>query len=108
MSQLVNRSNCRCYLVMVTMETVIDTLPNIEAIEHALKCMEQAIYEKIRRVDICTRYSSMQYLIILFEPIETQIPNIMERIFLQYYRQCSDRDFHPIYEYLSMIDEKQP
>ncbi len=108
MSQLVNRSNCRCYLVMVTMETVIDTLPNIEAIEHALKCMEQAICEKIRRVDICTRYSSMQYLIILFEPIETQIPNIMERIFLQYYRQCSDRDFHPIYEYLSMIDEKQP
>lgn len=108
MSQLVNRSNCRCYLVMVTMETVIDTLPNIEAIEHALKCMEQAICEKIRRVDICTRYSSMQYLIILFEPIETQIPNIMERISLQYYRQCSDRDFHPIYEYLSMIDEKQP
>ena len=101
MSQLVNRSNCRCYLVMVTMETVIDTLPNIEAIEHALKCMEQAICEKIRRVDICTRYSSMQYLIILFEPIETQIPNIMERIFLQYYRQCSDRDFHTIYEYLS-------
>ena len=81
---------------------------DLNYLEHALKCMEQAICEKIRRVDICTRYSSMQYLIILFEPIETQIPNIMERIFLQYYRQCSDRDFHPIYEYLSMIDEKQP
>lgn len=107
MSQLVNRSHCRCYLVMVTMETVVDTLPNIEAIEHALKCMEQSICERIRRVDICTRYSSMQYLIILFEPIETKIPDIMERIFLQYYRQCGDHDFHPTYEYLSMVDESQ-
>lgn len=57
------------------------------------------------RVDICTRYSSMQYLITPFEPIETEIPNIMERIFLQYYRQCGDHDFHPTYEYLSMADE---
>lgn len=27
---------------------------------------------KIRKVDVCTRYSSMQYLIILFEPDEKQ------------------------------------
>ena len=106
MSQLVTRSHCRCYLVMVTMETAADTLPNIEAIEQALKHMEQAICEKIRRVDICTRYSSMQYLIILFEPIETQIPNIMERIFMQYYKLCNDHDFHPNYEYLSMSGTK--
>lgn len=104
MSQLVTRSHCRCYLVMVTMETATDAFPNIEAIEQSLKYMEQAIREKIRRVDICTRYSSMQYLLILFEPIETEIPNIMERIFLQYYRLCNDHDFLPAYEYLSMTE----
>lgn len=102
MSQLVTRSQCRCYLVMVTIETLVDTVPDIEAIEQALEYMEQAIRQKIRRVDICTRYSSMQYLIILFEPIETQIPNIMERIFTQYYRQCDNHDFQPSYEYISI------
>ncbi len=102
MSQLITHSQCKCYLVMVTIETLVDTVPDIEAIEQTLEYMEQAIRQKIRRVDICTRYSSMQYLIILFEPVETQIPNIMERIFTQYYRQCNGHDFQPSYEYLAM------
>ena len=102
MRQLIVRSSCRCYLVMVTMETAADTLPHIEEIEQALSQMEQSIRQTIRRVDICTRYSSMQYLIILFEPIETQIPNIMDRIFLQYYKHSKSHDFQPKYEYLTM------
>lgn len=62
-------------------------------------CMEQAIHEKIRRVDICTRYSSMQYLLILYEPDETQISKVMDRIF-QYYDTLYDKkDFKPSYEY---------
>lgn len=107
MSQLSIRSQCHCYLVMVTMETVAGTIPNIESIEQALECMEQSIRQKIRRVDICTRYSSMQYLIILFEPIESQIPNIMDRIFMQYYKQYHSADFQPSYEYLVIAGEKQ-
>ena len=87
---------------MVTMETATDPLPHIEEIEQALSQMEQSIRQTIRRVDICTRYSSMQYLIILFEPIETQIPNIMDRIFLQYYKHSKSHDFQPKYEYLTM------
>lgn len=47
---------------------------------------------KIRKVDVCTRYSSMQYLIILFEPDEKTIPNIMERIFGQYREQCGKKN----------------
>ncbi|MGO5543100.1 bifunctional diguanylate cyclase/phosphohydrolase [Blautia sp. HCP3S3_H10_1] len=104
MRQLIVRSNCHCYLVMVTMETTVDTLPHIEEIEQALSQMEQAIRKTIRRVDICTRYSAMQYLIILFEPMETEIPNIMERIFMQYYKQTENYDFHPGYEYLTMSE----
>ena len=107
MSQLSIRSQCHCYLVMVTMETAVDTIPNIEAIEQALECIEKAIRQKIRRVDSCTRYSSMQYLIILFEPIETEIPHIMDRIFMQYRQQCDNTDFRPTYEYLVIAGEKQ-
>ena len=67
--------------------------------------MEQAIRQTIRRVDSCTRYSSMQYLIILFEPIEIQnYRNIMDRIFMQYYRKAKSTNFLPTYKYLSMAE----
>ena len=102
MRQLGARSDCRCYLVMVTMDIAVDTLPHIEAIEHALTCMEQAIRHTIRRVDMCTRYSAMQYLIILFEPAEAQIPKVMERIFAQYYQLYDEKSLVPRYEYLTM------
>ncbi len=49
----------------------------IENIEQALEYMEEAIRHKIRRIDVCTRYSAMQYLIILFESDESQIPKVM-------------------------------
>ena len=102
MLQLGARSGCRCYLVMVTMDIAVDTLPHIEAIEHSLACMEQAIRHTIRRVDMCTRYSAMQYLIILFEPVEAQIPKVMERVFTQYYQLYDEKSLVPRYEYLAM------
>lgn len=107
MQQLIIRSGSRCYLVMLTLEATSDTPAHIEEIEQTLSHMEQAIQNTIRRVDICTRYSSMQYLIILFEPIETEIPHIMDRIFMQYRQQCDNTDFRPTYEYLAIAGEKQ-
>ncbi len=49
--------------------------------------------KKSEKVDICTRYSSMQYLIVLFEPDESQIPMVMDRIFMEYYKKCDRRNF---------------
>lgn len=103
MNQLSQRYAYHCYLVMVTMSTTPDVVMYIENIEQALSCMEQAIRRKIRAVDICTRNSSMQYLIILFESEEKQIPPIMERIFAQYYRLYGKGNFYPKYEYLPMM-----
>ena len=90
---------------MVTLETAPDHVPYIENIEQALECMEQAIREKIRKVDICTRYSSMQYLIILFEPEESQIPKVMDRIFIQYYKLYDKNNFYPRYDYTAIQNE---
>ena len=103
MNQLSQRYAYHCYLVMVTMSTTPDAVMYIENIEQALSCMEQAIRRKIRAVDIYTRNSSMQYLIILFESEEKQIPPIMERIFAQYYRLYGKGNFYPKYEYLPMM-----
>lgn len=105
MNQLGARHKYHCYLVMVTMETTPDYVMYIENIEHALDCMEQAIHRKIRKVDICTRYSSMQYLIILFEADETKIPQVMDRIFIEYYKLYSKHHFEPSYEYIPIMQK---
>ena len=107
MNNLGERHNYHCYLVMVTMDTAPDSVTYIENIEEALECMERSIRQKIRKVDICTRYSSMQYLIILFEPDESQIPMVMERIFRQYDKTYDRHDFIPRYEYISILEEKE-
>lgn len=99
MNHLNERYKHHCFLIMVTIDTAPGSVTHTENREQALACMEQAIHEKIRRVDICTRYSSMQYLLILYEPDETQISKVMDRIF-QYYDTLYDKkDFKPSYEY---------
>lgn len=100
--QLMVRNHSCCYLVMVTMETVQDALPYIEEIEEALTHMGEAIHNNIRKVDVCTRYSAMQYLNILSHPAETQILNTMSRIFMEYYKLQDSQHFTPSYEYISM------
>ena len=108
MHHLGNRYKYHCYLVMVTMETNPDHIMYIENIEDALDCMEQAIRQKIRKVDVCTHYSSMQYLIILFETDETKIPQIMDRIFIEYYKLYSKHHLEPTYEYIPIMKNKAP
>lgn len=108
MNHLGARYKYHCYLVMVTMETTPDYVMYIENIEHALDCMEQAIRQRIRKVDICTRYSSMQYLIILFEADEAKIGQVMDRIFIEYYKLYSKHHFEPTYEYLPIMRDETP
>ena len=104
MNHLGERYKYHCFLVMITIDTTPDYIMYIENIEHALECMEQAIRNKIRKVDICTRYCSMQYLIILYEPDENQIPKVMERIFTEYYHLYDKKNFIPKYEYRPILD----
>lgn len=106
-NQLGERHKYHCFLVMVTMETAPDSMMYIENIEQALEYMEEAIRHKIRKIDVCTRYSAMQYLIILFEPDESQIPKVMDRIFIQYYKLYDKRNFIPKYEYLPINEHSE-
>ena len=106
MNSLGARCSHTCYLVMVTVDGLQEQMMYNEEMEEALECMEASIRQKIRKVDICTRYSSMQYLIILFEPQESQIPYVMERIFEQYYKMYNENNYKPRYEYMSMLTHK--
>lgn len=104
--QLSLRNHWKCYLVMVTMKPSSDIMLSIDEIEQALSAMGDAIQNTIRKVDICTRYSEMQYLIILSQPEEEKISVIMERIFTQYRLKMNISEFLPVYEYICM-DEKR-
>ena len=103
-SNLSERYKHSCHLVMITMDTISDNTMFIEKIEHALDCMEMAIRSNIRNVDVCTRYSSMQYLVILMEVGEDNISLVADRIFAQYYKSYNGYDFRPRYEYMPMLE----
>ena len=107
MNHLNERYKHHCFLIMVSIDTAPGSVTYTENREHALACMEQAIHEKIRKVDISTRYSSMQYLIILFETEESKIKDIMERIFTQYRKEYKGTPLLPKYEYISMMKEEK-
>lgn len=102
-SNLGERYEHSCHLVLITVDAISDDTLYIEKIEQALGCMEMAIRENIRNVDICTRYSSMKYLLILMEAGEDNIPMVLERIFTQYYKLYSENDFRPRYEFRPML-----
>lgn len=105
-SNLGERYHHKCHLVMITIDDVSDKTMFIEDIEQALQCMEMAIRGNIRNVDICTRYSSMQYLVILIEAGTDKIPMVMDRIFSKYYKLYGRDDFSPRYEFRKMLEDK--
>lgn len=106
MANLGERYKHTCHLVMITMDADAGNTMFIEKIEQALGCMETAIRSNIRNVDICTRYSSMQYLLILFEVGTDNISQVIKRIFNQYYKLYSENDFQPHYEYMPMMEKE--
>ena len=97
-SSLGERYRYRCYLVLVTMDAKSDQTMYIDHIDQAMECMEKAIRQNIRKNDICTRYSSLQHLIILVEAEESYIPDILQRIFMNYYDAYGRNDFRRRYE----------
>lgn len=101
-SSLGERYRHRCYLVLVTMDAKSDQTMYIDHIDKAMECMEKAIRQNIRKNDICTRYSSLQHLIILVEAEESYIPDVLQRIFMNYYDAYGRNDFLPQYEYRKM------
>lgn len=69
-----------------------------ESLEQAMKAMEYSIVQSLRKVDVTTRISDSQYLLVLTEAYADNIKVIIERIFAGFYRNCQNVDIKPIYE----------
>ena len=91
-----------CHVALITLDVKSEETIYIDDIEQAMHEMEIAIRENIRNVDICTRYSSMQFLVVLLEAGQQNIDPIMQRIFMRFHKICQNTKFSPDYESRSM------
>lgn len=79
----------------------------IEELEHAMYCMEEAIKLTIRNVDIVTRYSGTQFLVIFIDPGEnSSVEVIKDRIFSEFRKLCSDSVFEPTFDIIEVPDRR--
>ena len=88
-------------LIMITLETDAHEPPLPEELEKAMYYMEQSIQQTIRQtvrnVDVLTRYSRQQFLIILLGSSAEGVHIAVDRIFRGYYKMCGSGAFSPSY-----------
>ncbi|MBR4473773.1 MAG: diguanylate cyclase [Oscillospiraceae bacterium] len=84
-------------LIMIKLEPLPGTVPHTEELEISMYFMEQAIRQTVRGVDVVTRYSRHQFLIILLGTDDEGVRTAMERIFRGYYKMNGSNAFSPSY-----------
>lgn len=77
-------------LVMTTLRIPEKDDYYLERMEEAMRHMEQAIRQTVRTVDVFTRYSSVQFLILLTEVGEENVQTVVDRIFSNFYEKLGD------------------
>ena len=80
---------------------------HIEEQEKAMYYMEQAIRQTIRGVDVLTRYSGRQYLVILVGAKSEGVQGAVDRIFRGYYKMNGSGAFTPSYTAADPEEAKQ-
>lgn len=107
LNKVCERYKHSCSVVLVTLDTKSNKTKFIDDIEQGMKCMEMSIKNTIRNVDICTRYSSVQFLIVLLEAGDDNVNAIMNRIFTSFYKMSKDSDLVPRYEVSSLFSNDE-
>lgn len=83
-----DRNNQQIQILMLTMTSDGDIDLSVEEREKAMSFMERAVISSIRSVDVTTRYSSTQRIVLLTNLDKEQIGIVTERIMKEFYRMC--------------------
>lgn len=78
--RFVERNNKEVQILLFTADTPVDRVVENEEMELALNMLEQSIYSSLRRVDISTRYSTKQVIVILLDANKENGENVAKRI----------------------------
>ena len=90
-SSLAVRNKKPLQLIMITLQEKDDKEFDFSEQEQLMTLVERAIRESLRKVDVCTRYSQQQFLVILTNTGEENLERIMERI-KDYFYRYSDKN----------------
>ena len=85
-------------LAMITMNLPQEKVIYVDQLEQVMQLMDIAIKETIRNVDVCTRYSNIQFLVILFGADDENVSLVMDRILAKFYKSYVKNDIRPTYE----------
>lgn len=97
-NHLVDRYQHSLSLIMITLEPTAGTEFTLEHQEEAMSAMEQAITGSLRTVDVNTRFSSEQFLVILLNAERSSLEMIVTRIFDQFYKTYTYNDIVARYD----------
>lgn len=92
------RSNQEIQLLLFTLFSSDGSEIKLERMEIAMQCMEQAICKSLRGVDVGTRYSSSQFLVVLMGTDKESIHVVTDRIVQNYFKLYGDKDITLTYD----------
>lgn len=92
------RNNQEVQLILFTLYSADGSDIRLEQMEHAMQCMEQAIVKSLRGVDVGTRYSSSQFLVVLMGTGRNDIQIVTDRIVQNYFKLYGKRDITLSYD----------
>lgn len=101
------RNKQELQLILFTLFSADGSDIKLSQMEQAMQCMEQAIIKSLRGVDVGTRYSSSQFLVVLVGAERDDIHIVTDRIVHNYFRLYGDRDITLSYD-IANLQEIEP
>ncbi len=104
-SHFSKRSNQKMQMLLFTLFSSDGSEVMLERMEMAMQCMEQAICKSLRGVDVGTRYSSSQFLVVLLGTENENIRIVTDRIIQNYFKLYGGKDITLSYEVADFQEE---
>ncbi len=103
--KVATRNDQHVQLLMFTLQPIEGVNIEIEERDHAMELLEKAILSKIRGVDVTTRYSSTQRIVMFMKMEEDQIELVTERIMKEFYRMYDKKQLSIHYDVAALGQE---
>lgn len=103
---LVTRFGYNIHFLMLTLEPEDYNQIDIEEQEYAMECMEKTIKEVLRSIDVSTRFSSEQILVILLNAQDKDVEVIAGRIFSGFHKIYHKNAVNLSYDIADLHDGK--
>ena len=104
--KMAERFQWKLQLLMITIEQPDGGDMNVEEQENAMECMEKAINSSLRGVDVSTRFSSEQFLVVLINAGADNIDKVVVRIFDSFYKIYHNNAISISYDIAKLGEER--